>query len=106
MASGTAAGIATGTAAGAAAAAAIAATDRHRVRAGRRRAPRPRTSGPYRRSPSDSSQQRPSGQEAQVARYPPGQPVRVLTTVRDVTGALTDAGTLTLTVKIAQADGT
>jgi hypothetical protein len=41
-----------------------------------------------------------------VARYPSGQPVRVSTTVRDVTGALTDAGTLTLTVKLAAADGT
>jgi hypothetical protein len=41
-----------------------------------------------------------------VARYPQGQPVRVSTTVRDVTGALVDAGTLTLVVKLAQADGT
>jgi hypothetical protein len=41
-----------------------------------------------------------------VARYPAGQPVRVSTTVRDVTGALTDAGTLTLLVKLAAADGT
>jgi hypothetical protein len=41
-----------------------------------------------------------------VARYPLNQPIRVSTTVRDVTGALTDAGTLTLVVKLAQADGT
>ena len=39
-------------------------------------------------------------------RYPRGQPVRLSTTVRDVTGALVDAGALTLTVKLAQADGT
>ena len=39
-------------------------------------------------------------------RYPSGQPVRVSATVRDVTGALVDAGTLTLLVKIAAADGT
>jgi hypothetical protein len=39
-------------------------------------------------------------------RYPVGQPVRISTTVRDVTGALVDAGTLTLVVKLAQADGT
>jgi hypothetical protein len=41
-----------------------------------------------------------------VARYPLGQPIRVSTTVRDVTGALTDAGALTLLVKLAAADGT
>ena len=41
-----------------------------------------------------------------MARYPQGQPVRISTTVRDVTGALVDAGTLTLVVKIAAADGT
>jgi hypothetical protein len=41
-----------------------------------------------------------------VARYPIGQPVRISTTVRDVTGALVDAGTLTLVVKIAAVDGT
>jgi hypothetical protein len=41
-----------------------------------------------------------------MSRYPAGQPVRISTTVRDVTGALTDAGTLTLVVKLAQADGT
>ena len=41
-----------------------------------------------------------------MARYPQGQPVRVSTTVRDVTGALVDAGTLTALVKLAQADGT
>ena len=41
-----------------------------------------------------------------MARYPLGAPVRVSTTVRDVTGALVDAGALTLTVKLAQADGT
>jgi len=41
-----------------------------------------------------------------VARYPLGQPVRVSTTVRDATGALVNPGTLTLLVKLAQADGT
>jgi hypothetical protein len=41
-----------------------------------------------------------------VARYPAGQPVRVSTAVRDVTNALVNAGTLTLVVKLAQADGT
>jgi hypothetical protein len=39
-------------------------------------------------------------------RYPAGQPVRISTTVRDVTGTLVTAGTLTLVAKIAQADGT
>jgi len=38
--------------------------------------------------------------------YPLGQPVRISTTVRDVTGALVDAGTLTLVVKISAVDGT
>jgi hypothetical protein len=41
-----------------------------------------------------------------MSRYPQGQPVRVSTTVRDVTGALVNATTLTLVVKLAQADGT
>ena len=41
-----------------------------------------------------------------MARYPQGQPVRVSTTVRDTTGALVDAGALTLLVKLAAADGT
>jgi hypothetical protein len=41
-----------------------------------------------------------------VARYPQGAPVRVSTTVRDASGALVNATTLTLLVKIAQADGT
>ncbi len=41
-----------------------------------------------------------------MARYPSGQPVRLSTTVRDVTGALVDAGALTLLVKLATADGT
>lgn len=41
-----------------------------------------------------------------MARFPQGQPVRVSTTVKDVTGALVNAGTLTLLVKVAQADGT
>jgi hypothetical protein len=41
-----------------------------------------------------------------VARYPAGQPVRISTTVKDVTGALVNAGALTLLVKLAQADGT
>jgi hypothetical protein len=38
--------------------------------------------------------------------YPLGQPVTINTTVRDRTGALVDAGTLTLVVKIAAVDGT
>lgn len=41
-----------------------------------------------------------------MARYPIGQPIRLSTTVRDVTGALVNAGALTLLVKLAQADGT
>jgi len=41
-----------------------------------------------------------------MSRYPQGQPVRVSTTVRDVSGNLVNAGTLTLLVKLAQADGT
>jgi hypothetical protein len=41
-----------------------------------------------------------------MARYPLGQPVRVSATVRDATGALVNAGTLTLLVKTVQADGT
>jgi hypothetical protein len=41
-----------------------------------------------------------------MARYPLNQPIRVSTTVRDVTGALVDAGTLTLVVKLAAGDGT
>jgi hypothetical protein len=41
-----------------------------------------------------------------MARYPLGGPVRVSTTVRDVTGALVNAGAITLVVKLAQADGT
>jgi hypothetical protein len=41
-----------------------------------------------------------------LSRYPAGQPIRLSTTVRDVTGALVDAGALTLLVKLAAADGT
>jgi hypothetical protein len=41
-----------------------------------------------------------------MARYPQGAPVRLSTTVRDVTGTLVAAGTVSLTVKLAQADGT
>ena len=41
-----------------------------------------------------------------MARYPAGGPVRVMTTVRDATGALVDPGTITLVVKVAAADGT
>jgi len=41
-----------------------------------------------------------------MARYPLNQPVRILTTVKDVTGTLVNATALTLLVKIAQADGT
>lgn len=41
-----------------------------------------------------------------MARYPQGAPVRVSTTVRDTSGALVNAGAISLTVKLAQADGT
>ena len=41
-----------------------------------------------------------------MSRYPLNQPVRLSATVRDVTGALVNAGAITLLVKIAQADGT
>jgi hypothetical protein len=41
-----------------------------------------------------------------MARYPLGQPIRVSTTVTDPTGTLVNATTLTLVVKLAQADGT
>ena len=41
-----------------------------------------------------------------MSRYPSGQPVRVSTTITDTTGVLVNAGALTLTVKLAQADGT
>jgi hypothetical protein len=41
-----------------------------------------------------------------MSRYPAGQPIRVSTTVRDTTGTLVNATTLTLLVKLAQADGT
>ena len=41
-----------------------------------------------------------------MSRYPLNQPIRLSTTVRDVTGTLVNATTLTLVVKIAQADGT
>jgi len=41
-----------------------------------------------------------------MARYPQGAPVRLSTTVRDVTGTLVNAGAISLTVKLAQADGT
>ena len=41
-----------------------------------------------------------------MSRYPLGQPVRMSTTVKDVTGTLVNAGGLTLLVKLAQADGT
>ena len=41
-----------------------------------------------------------------MARYPSQQPIRLSTTIRDVTGTLVNATTLTLLVKIAQADGT
>lgn len=39
-------------------------------------------------------------------RFPLGQPIRLSTTVRDVTGTLVNPGALTLLVKIANADGT
>lgn len=41
-----------------------------------------------------------------MSRYPLGQPIRVSTTVRDTTGTLVNPTTLTLLVKVAQADGT
>lgn len=41
-----------------------------------------------------------------MARYPSQQPIRLSTTVKDVTGTLVNATALTLLVKIAQADGT
>ncbi len=41
-----------------------------------------------------------------MARYPQGQPVRVSTTVTDVNGNPLNAGTLTLVVKLWNADGT
>jgi hypothetical protein len=41
-----------------------------------------------------------------LSRYPLGQPIRLSTTVKDVTGTLVNAGVLTLLVKLAQADGT
>jgi hypothetical protein len=41
-----------------------------------------------------------------MSRYPLNQPIRISTTVRDVTGTLVNAGTLTLLVKIRNADGT
>ena len=41
-----------------------------------------------------------------MSRYPLNQPIRLSTTVKDVTGALVNAGALTLLVKIANADGT
>jgi hypothetical protein len=41
-----------------------------------------------------------------VARYPTGQPVRLSTTVKDVTGTLVNATAITLTIKFANADGT
>lgn len=40
-----------------------------------------------------------------MARYALGQPVRISTTIRDVTGTLTNPGTLTLTVQVRNADG-
>jgi hypothetical protein len=41
-----------------------------------------------------------------VSRYPLNQPIRLSTTVKDVTGTLVNASALTLLVKIAVADGT
>ncbi len=41
-----------------------------------------------------------------MARYPLNQPIRLSTTVKDVTGTLVNATTLTLLVKIAVIDGT
>src|SRR6185312_1231406 len=52
------------------------------------------------------SRRQADGRTGLVARYPSGQPIRLSTTVRDVTGALVNAGALTLLVKLAAADGT
>ena len=41
-----------------------------------------------------------------MARYPSGQPIRLSTTIRDITGTLVNATALTLLVKVAAADGT
>ena len=41
-----------------------------------------------------------------MSRYPLGQPIRLSTTVKDVTGTLVNAGAISLLVKLAQADGT
>lgn len=41
-----------------------------------------------------------------MSRYPLGQPIRLSTTVKDVTGTLVNATALTLLVKLSQADGT
>lgn len=41
-----------------------------------------------------------------MSRYPSGQPIRLSTTVRDVTGTLVNATALTLLVKLAAIDGT
>lgn len=41
-----------------------------------------------------------------MARYPLGQPIRLSTTVRDVTGALVNPSTLSLLLKVGNADGT
>ena len=41
-----------------------------------------------------------------MSRYPLNQPIRLSTTVKDVTGTLVNPGTLTLVVQIANADGT
>ena len=41
-----------------------------------------------------------------MARYPLNQPIRLSTTVKDVTGTLVNATTLTLLVKTWNADGT
>jgi len=41
-----------------------------------------------------------------MARYPSGQPIRLSTTIRDITGTLVNATALTLLVKVAAVDGT
>jgi len=41
-----------------------------------------------------------------MARYPSGQPIRLSTTIRDITGTLVNATALTLLVKTAAVDGT
>src|SRR5262249_21901042 len=76
-----------------------------RGRAVRRPARRPTAGVQHRRADrrhlrADRGRHRQSdGRPELMARYPLGQPVRLSTTVKDLTGALTNPTTLTLTVK-------